>query len=513
MKRRNKILYLMTVLCMVLFGMTMTVHAEYHQEGDFYYSLEFGKAYVEGYCGSGKDVVIPTTLGGCPVKGIWNMFRGKGNTYNKAESLYIPDTVETVTCGLGGDNLRTVRFSSNQKTIGENFPFTDCDKLEYLTNTQGIESIAWAAFRWCDSLKEVYFPNVTEVAGEAFLDCKALEKAHFPKLQKIGSSMFNGCTLLKDVKFAEDITSIGASAFSDCESLTSFTIPNTCETVGVFSFSGSGLTSLYVPSSVTTMYNTAFSNCKNLKTVDLDADIKILDPYMFRGCTNLESVTLPENLTWLKWNVFENCASLRTITIPHTVTKIDTSAFKGCERLCEIRGYKGTEAETFAKNKGIPFTGLNPKIILSYESGSLYVTGGFNKMKLGVRREGTSAGITFSSSKKSVATVNSEGVITAQKAGKATITVKCGSLTKKCKITVKSSKITVKTKPVTLKKGKTKQIQLSLTPQGKVTYKTTNKKIATVSKNGKIKAKKKGTCYIKISMKGATTRKLKVRVK
>ena len=45
--------------------------------------------------------------------------------------------------------------------------------------------------------------------------------------------------------------------------------------------------------------------------------------------------------------------------------------------------------------------------------------------------------VTFSSSKKSVATVNSKGVVTAKKKGKATITVKSGKKTVKIQITVK----------------------------------------------------------------------------
>ena len=39
-------------------------------------------------------------------------------------------------------------------------------------------------------------------------------------------------------------------------------------------------------------------------------------------------------------------------------------------------------------------------------------------------------------------------------------------------------------------------------PKGTVTYKTSDKKIATVSKAGKIKAKKKGTCKITVECNG-----------
>ena len=54
---------------------------------------------------------------------------------------------------------------------------------------------------------------------------------------------------------------------------------------------------------------------------------------------------------------------------------------------------------------------------------------------------------------------------------------------------------------LTLKKGKSFRLKVTLTPadsQDKITYKTSNKKIATVSKTGKIKAKKKGKVKITV---------------
>ncbi|HHT58009.1 Ig-like domain-containing protein [Herbinix luporum] len=50
---------------------------------------------------------------------------------------------------------------------------------------------------------------------------------------------------------------------------------------------------------------------------------------------------------------------------------------------------------------------------------------------------GTNKKVTWSSSKKSVATVSSKGKVTAKKAGKATITAKVGSKKYTCKVTVK----------------------------------------------------------------------------
>lgn len=50
MKLKNKITCLMAVLFVFMFGMAMTAEAKVtYNDGDFCYSLEYGKAYVEGY--------------------------------------------------------------------------------------------------------------------------------------------------------------------------------------------------------------------------------------------------------------------------------------------------------------------------------------------------------------------------------------------------------------------------------------------------------------------------------
>ena len=64
-----------------------------------------------------------------------------------------------------------------------------------------------------------------------------------------------------------------------------------------------------------------------------------------------------------------------------------------------------------------------------------------------------------------------------------------------------TQKIKLNRRKLTLKKGKSFRLKVTLTPadsQDKITYKTSNKKIATVSKKGKIKAKKKGKVKITV---------------
>lgn len=128
---------------------------------------------------------------------------------------------------------------------------------------------------------------------------------------------------------------------------------------------------------------------------------------------------------------------------------------------------------------------------LNKTSLSLY-TGKSYQLKL----SGTYGTQTWSSSNASVASVSPKGLVKARKAGKATITVRSGYYSRfTCSVTVKNPYLS--DKKVTMVKGKTYTLKLNGTSIKSV--KTSNSSIATIQKNGKITAKKNGTCKITIT--------------
>ncbi len=112
--------------------------------------------------------------------------------------------------------------------------------------------------------------------------------------------------------------------------------------------------------------------------------------------------------------------------------------------------------------------------------------------------------IKWSTSNKKIATVNSKGKVTAKKKGAVTITAKIGSKKYKCKVTVKNPIKLNKTK-VTLNKGKTYTLKVTGTKK-KVTWSSSNKKVAIVNSKGKVTAKKKGIAYITAKADGLTVK-------
>ncbi len=136
--------------------------------------------------------------------------------------------------------------------------------------------------------------------------------------------------------------------------------------------------------------------------------------------------------------------------------------------------------------------------------------------------DATNKNVKYTSSNKKVATVSSEGVITAKKAGTCTITVKTksGGFVAKCKIKVKNY-VAVKSfklnkKSVSVSDGKTYKLKATFSPSNasdkSVVWSSSNPKIATVSSKGIVTGVKPGTCTITCKSKD-TGKKVTCKVK
>ena len=145
-------------------------------------------------------------------------------------------------------------------------------------------------------------------------------------------------------------------------------------------------------------------------------------------------------------------------------------------------------------------------VSLAKTSGSVYVKG---KTTVKATVKNGKGKTTYKSNNTKVAKVSSTGVITGVKKGTATITVTNNKVTKTFKITVKNPTLNKTSLNLKVKKTYTLKVQGKI---GKVTYSSSNKKVATVNSNGKVTAKKKGNATITVKANGITL-KCKVKVK
>ena len=319
-------------------------------------------------------------------KGITNIYLNSPITY-QGKSYSVTSIGAGVFEGCSG--LTSITIPNSVTSIGAG-AFANCSSLTSVTIPNSVTSIGDGAFLGCKSLTSVTIPNsVTSIGGVAFFYCSGLTSITIPNsVTSIGESAFNNCSGLTSIVVEQgntvydsrdncnaiietatntlirgcqntiipnSVTSIREySAFSGCSGLTSITIPNSVTSIGDKAFSGcTGLISIVVEQGNTvydsrdncnaiieTATNTLISGCQN---TTIPNSVTSIGDWAFDDCSSLTSITIPNSVTSIGNYAFLGCKSLTSITIPESVTEIGYEAFSGCAALTKVN-YNGTKA-------------------------------------------------------------------------------------------------------------------------------------------------------------------------
>lgn len=538
MKKRRKMRKFLTaicVTCIMLLGSSMTTLADIPDSGsygDFEWVYD-NTSKTLTFSGNGKLDILYGDL-----------------DRREAEIIRIPFGCTSLT-----DNTLRAFSSSSVKTYvvdENNGNYATEDGVLYTKDMTML--IAYPAEK---TTSDFIVPGtVTTIKENAFRDAQNLKSVTLPSgLEQIECNAFYN-TGLTSVKIPASVYRIYDQAFSRCSSLTSIQVEQNKWDNGTY-FANDGV-----------LYSRMNYYDENMHEMKICA----LECYP-AGKKNL-SFSVPSGVTEIGMNAFQGVSSLQTVNLPMTVTRISGQAFAGATALvnfyipssvttmigsngtgedCGIRektsatiyGMTGSVAQTYATNnkvkfvetkdpststtsKPAPYTPMLTKAIgqkalkLSAAKLPLQIKKSTNMLKVTKKAAGDSV-VKWTSSRPSVVAVNkTTGKLTAKKTGKATITVtmKSGALAK-CTVTVqkkavKTKKLKLSKTKIALKKGTSYTIKVTkdpLTSLEKITFRSSNKKVARVSSKGKVTAKKKGTATITVKTSGGTTKKCKVTVK
>ena len=149
----------------------------------------------------------------------------------------------------------------------------------------------------------------------------------------IPSTAFSGSSLTS-ITIPMTVTSIGGEAFYNCVVLSSVVIPSSVTSIGNSAFQYcTGLKSITIPSSVLAIGTAAFLGCDSLTSVAIPSNIP---RQAFWGCSGLTSVTISESVDSIGSDAFDHCSSLTSITIPSSVVSIEDDAFSNCNNLNSV---------------------------------------------------------------------------------------------------------------------------------------------------------------------------------
>jgi len=187
----------------------------------------------------------------------------------------------------------------------------------------------------------------------------------------IDSGAFGSCSNLVSVSLPPSIATIGSAAFANCTSLTSFTIPPLVTTIDERVFQNTGLTSITIPSTVTSMLalfdgrhggssTGAFAFCSNLTNIVLQTyvsnfpfvfwrtnppglvitfDYAGVIPTTIRGYLTtpdeLTTIVIGSQITGIASNAFGG-SNLNNVIIPSTISTVGNQAFSYCPNLTNL---------------------------------------------------------------------------------------------------------------------------------------------------------------------------------
>ncbi len=190
--------------------------------------------------------------------------------------------------------------------------------------------------------------TVTTIGEEAFYECTGLTSVTIPNsVTTIGEKAFLSCTGLTDITIPNSVTTIGYQVFYECRGLTSITIPNSVTSIGKNAFYDcTGLTSIRIPNSVTSIDNSAFISCFRLTSIVVESGNTVYDSRdncnaiietatntLIYGC---KTTLIPSSVTSIGESAFQNCGGLTSVTIPNSVTTIGKRAFAECGNLTSV---------------------------------------------------------------------------------------------------------------------------------------------------------------------------------
>ena len=297
------------------------------------------EATITKYNGNSWSVYIPKEIDGYTVVAIGN----KAFQYKDAKSIIIPETVSYIDSYAFSEcyNLREIEIPYLVTTINSN-TFANCASLEKVTIPETVTTIYRYAFDYCTSLRTVELPkSLTTLYNGAFRYCDSLTDVYIPKNVTIESSISNDgpfiwCSNIKNVVFADGMTSIPSKLFSYCDGIKSINIPSTVTNIESYAFyKCSELETVIIPNSVTTIGAYAFAECTSIKEIELPESVTTIGIYAFDSCTNLKKINLPKSLTTLNYGAFRECDSITEIFIPKNLTINSSLSELGPFYLCD----------------------------------------------------------------------------------------------------------------------------------------------------------------------------------
>ena len=294
------------------------------------------------YIGSATNVIIPDGVTAIESLAFGGYRDEYSSSYVKSEieSVSIPGSVKDM-----GGNDGTV--------VGSPFNEGCCPRLKHVTIRDAMR-IPDGAFAK-STIESISLPdNMIGIGNKAFYECKSLKSISIPMslvFNEIGNFAFEYCENLTTVHLPDIVDSafiFGECAFGECGAIKNLSLPSGLKTIPVGAFHQCySLEKMVIPESVEYIGEGAFTDCTSLKEITIPGSVRILGGPanednsiavggVFERCSSLKRAIIEEGVQQIGNMAFEYCTSLEEVSIPTTIRIIGNRAFTGCKLKGEL---------------------------------------------------------------------------------------------------------------------------------------------------------------------------------
>lgn len=291
-------------------------------------------------------------------------------TFGKQDTLkefHIPSSVTSCNSVSTFEGYTNTKFYADWSkiTVYNNFTFKNCQALEIQApDLVNVIKYGDSTFMNCHIIGELSMPNLTNtllrfngynsIEGDltkvlnlgievttlgtgCFYNNPNLTEVNLPpQLTTISKEAFAKCSSLAKINFPAALTTIESYAFNGCTSLEieNLVLPN-LTSIGLFAFNGAKINKISNLGKLTSLQDingdqNIFGDKTTLTSVTLPSTLTSVGNSVFRGCSSLSSVSFPSSLTRIGINTFMECSSLTNITLPSSLVTIGRNAFNNC---------------------------------------------------------------------------------------------------------------------------------------------------------------------------------------
>lgn len=336
-KHRYVIDAVLILICTLVIFSVKTVSAQQTDQSiQFYYDVIDGGAVITGVDSVPKEMVIPDSIDGYPVKAI-----------GESAFIYNPD-------------IKSVVIPNSIKSLNKQ-AFFGCASLEKVEIGEGLTEIGENCFNGCSALYDIKLPSsLTKIGAYAFLNCKALRKIELPNNVDLSGACIFSFTGLTEVTIPGSVDVIGRDAFSYCYSLEKVTIGNGVKRIEMRAFANCySLKSVSVPDSVTTLGEKAFCYDNALETIKLGKNIREIGMRTITESFAIKNISFNEGLKTITSAGCEDNPRLRSVYIPASVKNLEGIGLTHYPIVEQFRiivnGKAGSYAQEWAKRMGYQF--------------------------------------------------------------------------------------------------------------------------------------------------------------